>query len=453
MGLSDIYIALVYVAFMVIGLTTPFVLSLGYLWVDTAYPQFISTIVTEVPSSLIMGSAAILGYFAFDRRSPPPVSVSAVLMVLFAGWITLTITWAELPDMAWLKWDWAFKTVMFSAFLTFVLRSRVQIEAAIQVLLFAAAMHMIAVGTKTILSGSGYGQHLDVVSGIDAGLFEASYLAAVSIGLIPIILHLRKHSLLIPKSRFRDLGYLGMIVIAIFSAMGTYARTALVGFVVVGVFLWLQSRRKVLFSVCAGIIVLGVMARTSDTWNERIDTTADYQTESSALGRILVWQWTIKYVLQNPLGGGFQSYLIDRIEYPAPNGEQPLVVHGKAFHNMFIEVLGEQGFPGLAMYGTLMLLSLMYAWRVRRRTRNQPHLAWAHDLSGSLMTAQLTIMACGCFIGIAFQAVVWYLLTFPICLYAHLRRVEELERGTGESVPWRGRAPVPAIRAAASMAR
>ena len=123
MGLSDIYIAMVYAAFFVVGLTTPFVLSLGYLWVDTAYPQYISTIVTEVQSSMIMGSAAILGYFAFDRRSAPPISASAVLMVLFAGWVTLTITWAELPDMAWLKWDWAFKTVMFSAFLTFVLRS------------------------------------------------------------------------------------------------------------------------------------------------------------------------------------------------------------------------------------------------------------------------------------------------------------------------------------------
>lgn len=32
MGLSDIYIAMVYAAFFVVGLTTPFVLSLGYLW-------------------------------------------------------------------------------------------------------------------------------------------------------------------------------------------------------------------------------------------------------------------------------------------------------------------------------------------------------------------------------------------------------------------------------------
>jgi putative inorganic carbon (hco3(-)) transporter len=452
MGGSDILIAMVYLGFLVIGLATPFAFTLGYLWVDTAYPQFISTIVTQVPSSLIMGMAAILGYFMLDRRSPPRISPQTVLALLFAGWCTLSIAWAELPDQAWVKWDWAFKTIVFSAFLTFVLRSRVQIEAGVQVLVFAAAMHMIAVGCKTVLSGSAYGRHLDIVDS-DAGLFESSYLASVSVALIPIMLCLRKHSVLIPKSRFRDLGYFGMIGVAIFAAMGTYARTALIGFLVIGIFLWLQSRRKILFTVCASLVVLVVLARTADTWGERIETTTDYQSEGSALGRILVWEWTIKYVLQNPLGGGFQSYLVDRIEYPGANGVPSLVVNGKAFHNMFIEVLGEQGFPGLAMYGTMILLSLLSMWRVRWRTRQQPHLAWAHDLSGALMTSLLTIMACGCFIGIAFQAVVWYLMTFPICLYAYLQRVEQLDQGADRPLPWGVRAPVGTMRPAASMAR
>ena len=35
MGLSDIYVALVYAGFLVIGLASPFAFTLGYLWVDT----------------------------------------------------------------------------------------------------------------------------------------------------------------------------------------------------------------------------------------------------------------------------------------------------------------------------------------------------------------------------------------------------------------------------------
>lgn len=448
-GVSDLYVALIYAAFFVVGATTPFVLTLGYLWVDTFYPQFISTVVGMLPSSFIMGMTAIGAYILLDRRFPPRFSFHTGLTLLFAGWVTLSCTWAERPDEAWLKWDWAFKVVMFAAFLTLVLRSRVQIEAFLQVFLFSAALHMMAVGTKTLLSGSGYGRELDVYYG-NAGLVESSYLAAVSIALIPIILFLRKHALLIPKSRFRDLGYYGMIVIAIFAAMGTYARTALVGFVVVGVFLFLQSRRKILFTVCALAVAGVVVVRTADTWDERIQTTTDYDADSSALGRILVWKWTLGYVAEHPLGGGFNSFLIDRIEFPAPNGEAPQVVYGKAFHNMFIEVLGEQGYPGLAMYLTLMFLSLWYMWKVRWRTRRQAHLEWVHDLAGALMTALLTIMACGCFIGIAFQALVWYLMTLPVCLSAYLHRVEQLERGS-EQLPWAVRsvqAALPAARVA-----
>jgi len=446
-GLSDIYVAVIYASFLVIGLTTPFALTLGYLWVDTAYPQLISTVISMIPSSLIMGVAAMLIYVVGDRRSPPRFSVYTALAIVLGAWITLTITWAELPDEAWTKWDWAFKTVVFNVFLTLVLRSRVQIEAFVQVLLFSASMHMISVGIKTVLSGSGYGRHLDIIDS-DAGLFESSFLASVSIALIPIILFLRKHAILIPKSRIRDFGYLGLIGIAIFSAMGTYARTALVGFLVVGVFLWLQSRRKVLFTLCAAVFALAVLARTADTWGERIQTTEDYETEGSAMGRILVWEWTINYSFTHPLGGGFQAYLIDRIEFAGDNGQPGLVIYGKAFHNMFIEMLGEQGYPGLAIYVTMMLLSLSYMWKVRRRTKGQPHLQWAHDLSGALMTSLLTVMACGCFIGIAFQAVVWYLMTLPVCLHAHLQRVEQLEHGTDRPLPW-----MPGLSTAASMAR
>jgi len=450
MGLRDLYIAAIYAAFFVIGPTTPFVFTLGYLWVDTFYPQYVSPLLGEIGStSLVMAAAALGSYVVLDRRSPPKFSFHTFLTLIFAGWCTLSIVWAELPDDAWVKWDWAFKVLMFAAFLPLVLRSRVQIEAFLLVFLFAASVHMLAPGLKTMLSGSGYGRQLGVLLvNAGAGLTESSYLSAASIAFIPIILYLRKHSILIPKSRLRDLGALALVVVAVFAAMSTYARTALVGFAVVGVFLWLQSRQKVLFTVCALAVGIGALAMTADSWNERIETTEDYNTEGSALGRILVWKWTLNYVMDNPLGGGFQSFLVNRIEYPSTNGEAPMVVYGKAFHNIFIEVLGEQGFPGLAMYVTLILLSLGYMWGIIRRTRDQPHLLWAHDLAGALMTSLLTIIACGCFIGIAYQAMVWYLITIPVCLSGYLHRVEQLENGAGEST-WTARSGRPAMPAGA----
>ena len=223
-----------------------------------------SPLLGQIPTSMIMAIAAIGGYVALDRRSPPRFSFHTFLTLIFAGWCTLSITWAELPDDAWVKWDWAFKVLMFAAFLPLVLRSRVQIEAFLQVFLFAASVHMLAPGIKTMLSGSGYGRQLGVlVTNAGAGLTESSYLSAAAIAFIPIILFLRKHSILVPKSKLWNYGCLGLVVVAVFAAISTYARTALVGFLVVGVFLWIQSRQKVLFAVCAIALGTGALAMTS----------------------------------------------------------------------------------------------------------------------------------------------------------------------------------------------
>ena len=100
---------------------------------------------------------------------------------------------------------------------------------------------------------------------------------------------------------------------------------------------------------------------------------------------------------------------------------------------------------------TLISLSLRCMWSAMRRTRDKPHLLWVHDLAGALMTSLLTIIACGCFIGIAYQAMVWYLITIPVCLSGYLYRVEQLEGGQQSS--WTTRPARPAMGAAARMAR
>ena len=448
--MSDYYIGLVYLAFLVIGLTAPFVMILGYVWVDVFYPQVMSTIVGMLPAAMIMAVAGVGLYVFTDRRSPPRFSAHTLLVLLFAMWMTLSLSWAEVPDAAYDKWDWAFKTVVFSVFLPYVLRSRVQIEAFLQVFLFALTLHMLPRGVKEILSGSGYGRDLGVINN-NSLLLESSTLAMVSIAVIPIILWLRTHSLLIPKSRFRDFGYYGMVAVAVGCAISTYARTALIGFIVVAAVMFVASRRKIVFALCTVAMVIGFGAITSDSWNERISTSADYQQEDSALGRLLVWQWTLGYTAQHPFGGGFDAYRIDHIEFAADGQRAAYAVNGKAYHNMYFEVLGELGYPGLALFGTIQLLSLIYLLNVSRRTRNKPYLLWVHDLSRACITSLLVLMACGNFIGVGFQAQLWYFMALPICLREYLHRVELLETKDPRAVTaerGRGGAMIPAPRPA-----
>jgi probable O-glycosylation ligase (exosortase A-associated) len=425
--MRDLYIAGIYMAFVVMGFTCPFVFTLGYMWVDTFYPQIISDVVGQIPAAMIMAICAVSAYLIADRKSPPRFSAHTALTLCFAVWMSLTLWWAEVPEQAWAKWDWAFKTVIVSMFVTLSIRSRVQIESFLQVFLFSALVNFMPLGVKMLLSGSSYGMQRGIIAA-NSGFSESSSASAVCIALIPLVLYLRRHSILLPKSRLRDIGYYLLVAILVLAAVSTFARTAVVGFVVLAGYYWMTSRRKVVFTT---LLVVGLVCAApflAGSWEDRISTVTDYAQENSALGRILAWKWTLGYVAEHPFGGSFYVFMINHIEFPAENGEPPVIRYGIAFHNMYFEVLGETGYPGLLLYVSLLLTALWYLFSVMRQSRQHPHLAWCRDLASALLASTLIIMACGMFIGVAFQATVWYLIALPVCVREYVNRVMLLDR-------------------------
>jgi probable O-glycosylation ligase (exosortase A-associated) len=444
--LRSLYVLGIYLSFIAMGAIVPFVFSLGYLWTDLFRPQLVAYIILPaVPVSFIMGALAVGGYVLLDRRAPPPITLVFVLTILLGMWITLTtIFLAVAPESAWLKWDWAVKTVLFSAFIPFVIRSRIQIEAFTQVYLFGVFIHILPTGLKTVISGGGYGRELGLVGG-NTGFGEGSTLATVAVMMIPVIFWLIKHNLLMPRLKIVRLGYLGMAVVALACTVGTYARTGLVGLVVVGGVMWLRSKRKIGFGIiiAAGALLVGVLA--SDKWDERISTIDDYQTESSSLGRILVWQWTMRFVQSNPFGGGFDSYRINEITFPSPDGSsEGSVVKGKAFHNSYFEMLGEHGWPGLILFSGLILSAMLALQRTASWAKRTPGMEWCRELALCQQTALVTLVVCGMFIGIAFQPMYWYIFAMSTILTNYRRRAQlEVQVRPSPVTPTRGELPTP----------
>src|SRR6185437_13066153 len=203
--------------------------------------------------AMIMGAAAFVGYFALDRRAPPRPTLVHLLHVVMAIWVTVTLIWAEAPDSAWDKWDWAFKTLAFSAFVPLVIRSRVQIEAFAQTYVFSLAANL----------GLTQGNY---------GLAEGGQLSTVCLMAVPIALFLSRHSQLLPKFKLMPLGYYAIAGLAIVTALGTYERSALIGLVVLGAYMLTQSRRKVLFGCLVAIIGVTIVYTASSRWEARIKT-------------------------------------------------------------------------------------------------------------------------------------------------------------------------------------
>jgi probable O-glycosylation ligase (exosortase A-associated) len=422
-GTRSIYLFLVYLAIFGLGMGAPFLLTLGYEWVDIFRPENVALrLIPKLPMSFLIGSATIATYFLFDRRSPPRFSAITVLTVAFALWVTLTCFWAEFPGSAWIKWDWAFKSILFSAFIPFVIRSRVQIEAFIQVYIFSVAAHFIAFGAKTFVTGGGYALHLGLIQR-NFFLGEQDTLAAACGIALPLLLYLARHTQIIPRNRFTVLGYYGLVAFTIAAIIGSQERAAFLSLIACAGLQWWKSRRKFFFAVVIALVGVTIVVSAPATWQHRMSTIV---TAGEHGMRSKVWAWTLGYVRDNPLGGGFNAYLINRLEahVGGPDSDQTRILDKPvAFHSGFFEVLGEQGWPGLFLFLALIAASLWSLLQAARMSRDKPHLLWCYDLANALQISLIAGLTCTLFVGIAYQPFILYFFALALSVREYAWRV------------------------------
>ncbi|SRR5579859_1111706 len=415
--MRTLFLSGIYLFFLISGFSSVFVFSLGYIWVDLFSPQSLADgPVGELPLSMIIGVAAIGGYLLFDRRDPPRPTLGLWLIVSWAIWITLTTLWAEVPAAAWEKWNWAIKTVAFSAFLPFVIRSRIQIEAMVLTIVLSLGGTLLAGGARTLLTGGGYQVKLGLASG-NSGLAEGSTLATTAIAIIPLILCMRTHSLLLPKGPLRHWLCFGLIAAAVLTALGSFERTGLIALAVLAFCLWLRSRRKWLHGGAAAGVALAGLGAMSGVWYDRMATISTFRAEDSALTRIAVWLWTLHYAADHPLGGGFGVYLINHFEVPIAGTGDVLEITARAFHSIYFEILGEQGIVGLAIFAAMVVYLFASLRSVGKAGAASAEDAWLAGLAQALTISALIYLAGGAFVGIAFQPFFYYLFAGALSLH------------------------------------
>ena len=381
-----------------------------------------------------------------DRRDPPRFTLLLALYLALGAWITLTTSWAIVPAAAWLKYDPSIKTLLFAAFVPFVFRSRVQIEAYVMVILFSAVAHILPWGLKTMVSGGGYNQSLGQLGSNTSFLAESSVISAVCLAFIPLMLSLSRHNTILPPSKLNRVGFYGLIATFAVGSIGTFARTALVGLAVLYAGMWWRAKRKTVFTIVAALGLAGLMAFTSTKWTERISTVSDFKTENSSATRLAVWAWTWNFAQQNPFGGGFNAYVTNRIETPSndPAG-QPDVQFGRAYHNIYFAALGEHGYPGLFLYLSILAGTFLTLQRTRTLLRGVAEHAWCFEMAGALQIGLATFLACAAFVDVSFNPILWDQLALALCLREYARRVAKPAPATLKDRLDAGRRPAPVL--------
>ena len=426
--LRSLLLLAVYFSFVGAGVAVPFIATLGYVWLDLFQPQTMSFVLflNSFPVAFIMAIVAFGTYFLMDRRSPPPVTPELVLLVLMAAWVTMTTAWlAVAPASAWVKWDWAFKTIVFSTFVPFSIRSRVQIEALVQIYMLALAANFMPFGAKVLISGGGYGLNLGLQGG-NSGLAEGGLLSTACLMVVPLALHLAVHTKIMPKSKIWRVLYWILAGLAISTAVGTYERSALVGMGVLSLVVIARSKNKIFYSFVVICVAAVIGLNVSSNYKSRMSTIESYQTESSAAARIRIWQWAAGFAITHPLGGAFQAFETSVVEVPSMGDIPAHLELGRAYHSTYFEVLVEQGFPGAFMYAAITALTFRRLWRMRRMTKDVADFEWVASLCSAIEIGLAVFFACGAFVSMGFQPMFWYFVAMTLSLNGYMYHAQRM---------------------------
>lgn len=400
---------------VVIGLRHPAIAFGAYLWADLVRPQDIGFGISgEIPYSNILAALTLMSALINRKRLSKPTSWYVLLaIIVFLFWTLQTYTYSVNPIAAAFKVKWVIKSLGFCIITLIIINSKETIEFFLLMFTACTTYFSFSAGIKTLAGGGGYGLAL-VHASSNNGLAESSTLAGVSVACLPFLFFFFKNSTLFEGNMYFRIFCVGAMIIFVFGVIGTVARTGLVCLGVLFICIFMISRRKILLASLAVIFMVGLFAVAGDDWRTRMSTiltnnTNTHVDDAKVIGRVEVWRWVIDYSKQNPLGGGMDSYLENDGQLAfytdAPNVAPQ--TKARAFHNVYLELLGEQGYPGLLLYMSIILLTI---WRLLRMRK--PHawqgcdpdtVAWATSLATACVISLLILMTMGMFVGVAYR--------------------------------------------------
>lgn len=324
------------------------------------------------------------------------------LWVCFVLWITCAWPLALYRDLAEPEAIRSIKIQLMTLATYFIVKDRRSIDIVVWVAAMSIGFYGFKGGVFTIATGGRY-----LVWGPEGSFLSGNNEIALALTMImPLLWYLWKQVDGKWAKRALAVGF----VLCLASVTASYSRGAYLAIAAMLGAIWWRSDRKWLGAglvAVAAVLAFGLMP---EKFTQRVDSIAEYQEDASAMGRINAWQFATNVALDHPVtGGGYGVFNPEAFRRYAPD---PEAFHDA--HSIYFEVLGEQGFVGLALFLGFAGLAFRESQRIRKATRDDPEKAWAFDLATALQASAIAYAVGGAFLGLAYLDLPYQLVALVV---------------------------------------
>ena len=404
----------------------PYIGTLLWVWIAYMAPhKFTWGAAYYFPFAQVVAIATIGAWLISNEPKRLPLTGITGVMLVFAGWITITTFYSLAPIEAERKWDEVIKVIAMSLITYLLIQSKRRIFWLIATIVFSIGFIGVKGGIFVLLTGGEYR-----VYGPPQGNLSANN--AIGLGLA-MVLPLARYLQTQVQYLFVKWSLSIMMALSVLAIFATYSRGAFLALIAVVAYMLLRSRRAVLVAMI--LVVGGVLGATfmPEKWSDRGQSIQDYEMDLSAMSRLRMWRYGWSVATARPiLGGGFgvypatEHYTKFGFALCEPGVTNELTANctmkGRSAHNIFMEVLGEHGFVGLAIYILLAVLAFTVTGWLRRLPPDRPDLQWAYNLAGALQASMVGFFAAGMFLNKAYLGVYYHLIVIAAAAAVVVRR-------------------------------
>lgn len=390
----------------------PYLGALMWSWLGFMNPHKLTFGFTQFfPFAAIVAAVTILGLLASKEPKRMPWCGVVVLWLLFWLWTSLSYLQAENPEYAWEEFS-RFGKINFMLIVTMLLlTSRRRIEGLLVVIVGSLFFYGVKGGIFT-LRGGGEGTVWGPEKSFIAGNNELAFALVV---VMPLAWYFYEQYYRSYKWVRYGLPVVGALTVL--SILGSQSRGAFLAVAAMLVVFWLRARRKLMPTLLIAVGAVAALAFMPSDWTERMQSIQEYQLDKSAQGRINAWKTAINLANDQPImGGGFRTFTPEVFARYAPD---PTNV--RDVHSIYFEVLGEQGYVGLALYLLMGIAVLVTCSRIIGLAKRYRDLSWAADLARMAQVSFIGYAVGGAFLGLAYFDLPYTIMALVACTYAVVR--------------------------------